>query len=442
MASPLEISFQWPQRTVLALLDIVGEHNLRQSALCTATASTSFFSGIGSAEIAWQAIGAAMSACGLPFRLRATFTCEKDQVCQQVLLRYTACHVYTDLMDMMSTVPGHIESAPGFGQKVRLSRSTAVRLTARCCRCQGRCFVRVGDIDTSGSPCQDWSRAGSRRGELGPRAHLLLLWVRWHRVMETPIIIHENVKGFDLSLLTALLGDMYRMSHVVVGPEHVGWPCCRRPRIYVALFHRRKVKLLCDPSWLFWQLSPRLRTFLRVRDCLIARVGEVFEEGQQRATSARTRGPWAAAATGQCHPLTAFEDQRLTYYCKLWSRSFGTNPWLESDLIFNLGDNPDGGWVTWSAPGPSDSMHRVPTFRRKWTAQWLPSKNRWLTTSERCVCMGFPASTELAVCLGLVGQYQLSWHQRHTVGNAMHLANVGVWQACVAASAILLGCSS
>ena len=173
--------------------------------------------------------------------------------------------------------------------------------------------------------------------------------------------------------------------------------------------------------------------FLKVSKCLVKAVYRLsnVEPPLQYATEGRH---YASPAS--------YLFPSLSFSSKLWSRSFGTNPWLESDLIFNLGDNPDGGWVTWSAPGPSDSMHRVPTFRRKWTAQWLPSKNRWLTTSERCVCMGFPASTELAVCLGLVGQYQLSWHQRHTVGNAMHLANVGVWQACVAASAILLGCSS
>ena len=232
MATPLEFAFQWPRRAVRALIDLLGANTLRQSALCTATTSTSFFSGIGSAEVAWQAIGAALSAYGLPFRLRAAFTCEKDQVCQQILLRSTDCHVYDDLMDMMSTVSGLIESR-NLGHKYRLSLRVAVRSTARCCRCQRRCFVRPGDIDTSGSPCQDWSRAGSQRGAEGDRIHLLLLWARWHGVVETPIVIHENVLGFDLSLVRALFGDMYAMSHVVVGPEHAGWPCCKRPRIYI-----------------------------------------------------------------------------------------------------------------------------------------------------------------------------------------------------------------
>ena len=89
MALPLETAFQWPLRTVRLLMDIVGESTVRQSALCTATTSTSFFSGIGSAEIAWTAIGEALQAFGLPFRMRPTFACEKDPVCQQLLLTYT-----------------------------------------------------------------------------------------------------------------------------------------------------------------------------------------------------------------------------------------------------------------------------------------------------------------------------------------------------------------
>ena len=436
-SSSLELAFCWPQRTVRALCNIVGKSSLHQSALCSATSCSSFFSGIGSSDIAWKAIGAAVSACGLPFNLRTTFTCEKDEICQEALLAYSDGHLYEDLMDMMTSVSGLAEAA-SLEEKLRLVKRAAARTTARCCRCQARCDVRAADIDTSGSPCQDWSRAGLRRGAQGDRIHLLLLWMRWHRVMETPIIIHENVKGFDVSLVQSALGDMYHISHVEVGPESVGWPCCKRPRIYLALFHRRKIRLLCDPSWLFWQVTASLSTQLRVRDFLIASQDEVRQEGSCRAAG---RLSWAAAAQGQCHPVTHYEQCRLRYYCDLWRQSYGTDPSAEPDLIFNLGDNPDGGWVTWSAPG-STGIHRTPTLRRKWTAQWLPSQSRWLTASERLASMAFPASPRLAMCYGLVGTFKLTRPQRHTLGNAMHLANVGVWQACGAASAILRGCSS
>lgn len=109
----------------------------------------------------------------------------------------------------------------------------------------------VPDIDTSGSPCQDWSSAGHRRGLHGPSGPLLLAWIRWHRSQQTALIVHENVVGFDVSIFVRYLGDMYHVTSTVADPADVGWECCRRPRIYVALFHKEKIQLRpdeCEPS--------------------------------------------------------------------------------------------------------------------------------------------------------------------------------------------------
>ena len=48
--------------------------------------------------------------------------------------------------------------------------------------------------------------------------------------------------------------------------------------------------------------------------------------------------------------------------------------------------------------------------------------------------MGLLATTELAEIDGLSGKFCLPWTYRHALGNGMHLANIGVWQACIAAS--------
>ena len=425
---------------------MMGPVNVRRSSLCSARRTTSFFSGLGTAEVAWKAIGGALCRLGLPFQLRQAFSCEVDRTCQQLLQLYNEGHVYTDLMDMMSTPGLDIEGT--FEQQAEVVGRAAVRTCAVCARCRRRCPVVRGDIDTSGSPCQDWSVAGRRLGSSGKRIHLLLTWMRWHRVMETPIIIHENVVGFDLTLLTTHLGDLYTMSYVRVGPEHVGWPCCKRPRLYVALIHRRKVRWQCDPVWLFWQVSSRLRTSLRVRDCLIASEFEVHGEFEKRRAQQLGRVSFAAPSrlpqpvasrlpqpVGRA-PLTRHEKIRLEAYFRLWTRRSETRPLSEPDLVFNLGDNPDGGWLTWSAPS-TGGEHRVPTFRKSWTAQWVPHRQRWLTSTERLVLMGFPASPALSCCYSMTGSYQLEWEARHTVGNAMHLANVGVWQSCVAVCAVI-----
>ena len=67
---------------------------------------------------------------------------------------------------------------------------------------------------------------------------------------------------------------------------------------------------------------------------------------------------------------------------------------------------------------------------------WAPSCKRWMTVNERAVAMGFPVYDDLRLQYGLSLStlFSLEWHQRSLPGNSMHVACVGVWQACVAAS--------
>lgn len=90
---------------------------------------------------------------------------------------------------------------------------------------------------------EDWSTSGLRQGSLGPRFGTFLAWVAWHRAVETPLIIHENVAAFDPQVLVTHLGDLYYVTWYLTGPEDVGWACCRRPRLYAALFHKRKLRV-------------------------------------------------------------------------------------------------------------------------------------------------------------------------------------------------------
>ena len=229
------------------------------------------------------------------------------------------------------------------------------------------------------SPCQDWSRCGLRQGEHGRNAHLLFSWIRWHRVARTPVMIHENVPGFDvdggLDIFEQLLGDMYHIVHVLAGPEHVGWPCCKRPRVLVACFHKTKIRLLSDPVALFWNVCGLLQfgARLRVRELLLACATDVRQEEVMIANSRRvglrpwgslvwslagacgsaaTAGPWlpAMAARSLEYILTPSEKARLTVYECRWFERTGTVVASELDLACGIGDNPDGGFLSWSAP--------------------------------------------------------------------------------------------
>ena len=297
----------WPWLLVEQLIRIMGQQALLRSYLCTAEVATSFFSGVGSAEIAWKAVGAALVGHGLPFVLVTGFCCEVDVLCQGVLLAHCVGHVFGDVQDLLS-MP-RVEATWGFHRKLQTVMAASIRSTARCCRCGRYCAVVSGDIDTSGSPCQDWSAAGSLGRENGKHIHCLLAWVRWHLAKQTPVLVHENVVGFGLDLLYQLMGALYHIIVVQAGPEDVGWPCCRRPRLYIALLHRAKVRMLVNPAWLFEQVCTSLRpNALRIRDCLIAGSGELDDEERElssmrghRLTRCCPEHPRHARHASRCH---------------------------------------------------------------------------------------------------------------------------------------------
>ena len=83
--------------------------------------------------------------------------------------------------------------------------------------------------------------------------------------------------------------------------------------------------------------------------------------------------------------LTEGEQQRLAAYEERWRKTFGTDPSMHAGLVFNLGDNPEAGWLSWSAPSQSCSVFCLPTLRRRWTVQWWPAQKRWITIGERLV---------------------------------------------------------
>jgi hypothetical protein len=130
----------------------------------------------------------------------------------------------------------------------------------------------LSQIDTSGPPCQDWSSSGKRLESQGPRFLAFLAWAFWHLRVQTPLIIFEDVVGFDAELLRDCMGTSYHIFVRVMAPADVGWGCCKRPRIYAALVNRQKLRLLADPNVVFENVSARLRRGfdLRLRDLLVA----------------------------------------------------------------------------------------------------------------------------------------------------------------------------
>jgi len=164
------------------------------------------------------------------------------------------------------------------------------------------------------------------------------------------------------------------------------------------------------------------RSQLRIRDCLVATPDAIVYEASQLATM-RSTAPVCLTATWPflgifAYLLTAGERDRCRQYMQRFAASSRGNALADPDLVCNLGDNPAGGWLTWSAPPQrhgctSSGIHRLPTLRRSWTLQWLPAYGRWLTGSERLALMGFPSTEPLARVYGLSGHFNMPWRCRH-----------------------------
>ncbi len=108
------------------------------------------------------------------------------------------------------------------------------------------CPLVTGQLEVSGSCCTDYSSRGKRDGKQGPQAKLLLTWARLHLERETPLIIHENVRTFDLSALEELFSKDYTIFHIMTSPSEVGVPVLERKRVYHVMVHKRRARLLAD----------------------------------------------------------------------------------------------------------------------------------------------------------------------------------------------------
>ena len=110
------------------------------------------------------------------------------------------------------------------------------------------CSMPQSDIDITGTPCKDYSRRGRQMGRQGPWAKVLLTWLKVHRTLETPVLMHENVSDFDGEVLDSCMSDMYDIiTFDVVSPKDVGMTGLARPRRVHTLLHKLKVRVLHDP---------------------------------------------------------------------------------------------------------------------------------------------------------------------------------------------------
>ena len=109
------------------------------------------------------------------------------------------------------------------------------------------------------------------------------------------------------------------------------------------------------------------------------------------------------------------------------------------DLVVHVGDEPRGGWLTWSGVS-----HKIPTLRRSSGLLVSVVSERQITLPELFSCMGVPA---LAVCALAAGTPLYSLNRStfsyfdyvRALGNSQHCANVGTVMAAALASCVVCG---
>jgi len=108
------------------------------------------------------------------------------------------------------------------------------------CKRHGGCLCKLlpSDLDISGFPCVDYSPAGKQLGVHGSSFPALLALCAWHRQRRTKLALLENVPEFPISVLEALMGDLYVVKPFYMEPSDSGCEFLSRMRVFILLMLR------------------------------------------------------------------------------------------------------------------------------------------------------------------------------------------------------------
>ena len=350
------------------------------------------------------------------------YVCERAMGLRNILNERVDCCVFSDIMDRLKDVPKNATARElGFDRLRALIMGASVACVGKCARHGGWCQYRSHvALDVSGSPCRPWSRAcrQERRGRQHKDIRLFLAWCAIMRSVRPYIAIHENVIGFDMALLLSLLGDLYDIVKLRVAPARNGFAFIRRPRNYFILTLRGVTKAgnlqaiydrvsshFADydvsgwPSWV-WRASR----------------SELLEEENRARRTARSE-PLAAPSSDWAYLLSQKQRDTLKAAEVAWADKYGSSAQTDPLCVFDLSQ---------SIERLSISRGMLPTLRTQSERLWSPMQKRWMTFAERLACMGYPVYSDLAAAARVPIDTISPKGPRFSVGNAMHVANLGI----------------
>jgi hypothetical protein len=336
-------------------------------------------------------------------------------------------HVFLNLFDLLQgTCHGQDSSImeltpPSLVQF--MMTCVALSTHAPCCGHGLMCQVPLPDFDVTGTPCQDFSPAGQHRGPLGPQMAIFLAWVQVVLAMSIPVVLHENVPQFWVCLLEQFMGHAYIVISIVMDCGDVGFPLISRRRRYTIMYNRSRVQVTHDPATVYASLCSAMAMSMcsawSLSDCWLADDNEVVMEIEGLCQTRNV--PPAFALRNMAMLLSPGEQRRLIVYMALWAKRFGQPSSMDTRAVFNLADNPEAGYVTWSG-----ASGRIPGLRTNGGKLWVPYLGRWLTTKEQLAAMGVPVYPCLAIAAGVpCVPVNPGPDAKLMLGNMMHIASVG-----------------
>ena len=326
--------------------------------------------------------------------------CENNAACRKLLLaqRHSGC-MFGDILSLLQDIPSNmVQNGRLDFERAKPAVMTAIAAAqAKCYAHSCQCSTQeVADLDVSGSPCPPWSKAARHRLRRHHPAVLpFLAFCALMRTKRVPLLVHENVEGFDLPLLEELLGDLYEVDVIHAKPSDLGFEFIRRPRVYMVMCLRGRLRFKVKPSVLYSAVCAHMRANARAHPDVLASL-------------------WIE--TDAYFPTLTLKQARFAdTYAQMYTAKTGRDPASDPCGVFDLGQTP-------RRAKPVRGV--LPTFRRS-TRLWLPSKRRFWTQAEAAVAMGFPVLPQVADACGVQPMRMLAGLPMAYLGNAMHVASVG-----------------
>lgn len=416
VADSLVFGFTWPARVLAALRHELGDNAILRGLCCPPQRKAStHFTGLGTAELAVDmlnfALAPALRAQGC---LDFAFACERSLALRRVLLQRAPSRCcFADLASRFIGLEDTVsEGRLDFDRAVATVSRAGMMHAVPCETHRSMCPVMGVQVDISGSPCTPWSRAvgATRLGREHPMTLLFLLWSQWVLSSKLRMAIHENVVGFDLELFHERLGAEHWVEHVRVSPADLGFPMCRRPRLYSIAWRKACFRKPPPAQALYDRVLARLAYRVQGNPfswVTLATPEELARE-ENRMRRARGLAPVHVPSADWSYLLTDPQKRRL--------RQYKERDAAKRADVFDLGQNP----------GSGNEVYRLglPTLRRGSSRLWLARGQRWLLPAELRAALGFPSYRPLADA-ARVDVDPSQDEARFATGNAMHVANVG-----------------